>query len=96
MWKFLSPFPWKTTRDFSNKYSLKLALEGENEQYAHQLHLYTVLCYNNKKSPILLFMCNVQVHTSHHEAIIVEDKLKELAKPGTVVVHHCLSIPKRL
>ena len=54
-------------------------------------------CYlTTTKSLIILFICNAWVHTSHHETIIVEDKIKELAKPGTVVVHHCLSIPKRL
>ena len=36
------------------------------------------------------------IRTSHHQAISVEDKLKELAKPGTVVVHYCPSIPKCL
>lgn len=36
------------------------------------------------------------IRTSHDHAISVEDKLKELAKPGTVVVHYCPSIPKCL
>ena len=36
------------------------------------------------------------LHTSQHQAIIVEDQLKKLAKPGAVVVHHSLSITKCL
>jgi len=38
----------------------------------------------------------VILHTSQHQAIIVEDQLKKLAKPGAVVVHHSLSITKCL
>ena len=63
----------------------------------------TVPCYNQRVLPnindlhttMVMYVHNY-THTSKHQAIVVEDQFKKLAKAGAVVVHHRLSITKCL